>query len=136
MTDEAASGGLHIDGDWKAEAAREKELLAEKEAKERAPSPGEGASASGGFVELVNLLTMHAAIALGGATGPTGETVPPNPASAKYHIDLLDVLREKTEGNLTDEENRTLSTVLHELRQHFVQAASAPVVPPPAEKPS
>ena len=41
---------------------------------------------------------------LGGFQGPGGERIPPNPDAAKHHIDLLDVLEQKTKGNLTDEE--------------------------------
>jgi len=34
MSDKPAEGGLHIDSDWKEEAAREKERLAEQEKRE------------------------------------------------------------------------------------------------------
>ena len=137
MTDKAESGRIHIDSDWKEEAAREKERLARQEEEERAKAAAKGGptGAPGGvaptFLELVNLVAMQAAVGLGGFKGPGGETVPPNPIAAKHHIDLLEVLKEKTEGNLTDDEKRALDGVLYELRMHYVQAASAP--PPPSE---
>ncbi len=120
MGDEESTGRLHIDSDWKTEAAREKEQLARDE--KAAPSAG-GAAEGPAFVELLNMLAMQAAIALGGYQGPGGESIPANPAAAKHHIDLLGVLEQKTQGNLTDEEKRTLDTVLYELRTQFVQAA-------------
>ncbi|MFQ5495647.1 MAG: DUF1844 domain-containing protein [Phycisphaerae bacterium] len=129
MTEESG-GGLHIDGDWKAEAAREKQRLAEQERREKQRGAAKPTDAPA-FLELINLLAMHAAISLGGGQSATGEAVPANPMAAKHHIDLLDVLRQKTEGNLTDEEQRTLDAVLYELRQQYVQTVSAP---PPAPK--
>ncbi len=132
MTGEAADKSLYIDSDWKEEAAKEKEILAEQERTEKAEAavPGEGAPTA--FVELINTLAMQAAIALGGFNGPGGERIPANPVAAKHAIGLLEVLEKKTEGNLTEDEKRMLAGVLHELRMQYVQLVSAP--PPPADK--
>jgi hypothetical protein len=132
MSDEPSKGKLHIDTDWKEEAAREKERLAAQEKLERekvGAQPREGA----GLLDLVNLIAMQAAIGLGGAKSPDGTTIPANPEVARYHIDLLEVLEKKTEGNLTAEEKRVLSSVLYELRMQFVHVTSGKV--PPPEKP-
>ena len=134
MTDESASGGLHIDSDWKTEAQQEKERLAEQEKREQQKRAASGAPPgreAASFIELVNLLAMQAAVALGGLQGAGGENIPPNPAAAKHYIDLLEVLEKKTEGNLTDDEKRVLGTVLYELRMQYVQAAAPP--PPPGQ---
>lgn len=133
MSNDSTDGGLHIDSDWKEEAAREKERLAEQEKKERqekGPSGATGADAPVTFLELINLLAMQAAIGLGGFQGAGGERIPPNPMAAKHHIDLLEILENKTEGNLTDDEKRTLESVLYELRMQYVQTVTAP--PPPS----
>lgn len=138
MTDEAGSGRIHIDSDWKEEAAREKERLAQQEEAERAKaSADDGPTGAPGtvaptFLELVNLVAMQAAVGLGGFKGPGGETIPPNPLAAKHHIDLLEVLKNKTEGNLTDDEKQALEGVLYDLRMHYVQAVSPP--PPPSQE--
>lgn len=123
MTDETGKSGLHIDSDWKTEAAQEKERLAKQEQTSR---PAAGAEPAANFIELVNLMAMQAAIGLGGYQGPGGERIPPNPNVAKHHIDLLEVLEKKTAGNLTEEEKRILDGVLYELRLQYVQAVSAP----------
>lgn len=124
-----SEGKLHIDSDWKAEAAREKERLAAQE-KARPPADSQTAPA---FIELLNLLAMQAVISLGGYQGPGGERIPANPAAAKHHIDLLEVLEKKTAGNLSEEEKRALDSVLYELRLQYVQTVSAPrsAVPKP-----
>ena len=130
MTDKDSDSRLHIDSDWKTEAAEEKERLAKQEAeaaKEGGTSAPPGATS---FAELVNLLAMQAVVTLGGYQGPGGETIPPNHAAAKHHIDLLDVLDHKTKGNLTDDEKRMLNSVLYELRAQYVQAVSGGVAPP------
>jgi len=123
MTEQTTPGGLHIDSDWKTEAALDKERLASQEpVKGSAPPSAESAN----FIELVNLIAMQAAIALGGYQGPGGERIPANPIAAKHHIDLLEVLEKKTAGNLSEDEKRVLDGVLYELRMHYVSSVSAP----------
>jgi len=131
MSNEDSDSKLHIDADWKQEAAQEKERLADEEKKAKkegaAQPPGEM-----GFVDLLNLVAMQAAIALGGMKTPDGQQVPPNPQMAKYHIDLLDVLQQKTKGNLTPDEKRVLDQVVYELRMQFAQSTTGQAPPPAA----
>lgn len=138
MSDDPSQGGLHIDSDWKEEAAREKERLARETeaAASRAGDPGAGTEGPSLF-DIINLLAMQAAVGLGGMRTPDGQNIPPNLASAKHHIDLLDVLEAKTKGNLSDEEKQVLDNVLYELRMQYVSivnkgsggAASGPASP-------
>ncbi len=135
MSDDVSDGGIYVDSDWKEEAAREKARLAEQEStsKEPATKPGAAGEGSQAFLELLNFLAMQAMIGLGGYRGPSGESIPPNPELARHHIDMLSTLSEKTKGNLTEEESKTLEGVLHELRMHFVQQMGAGSMPPPTE---
>jgi len=115
-----------IDDDWKAEAQREKEKLAEDADK---PKP---TASEAGFSELVNLIAMQALAGLGLMAGPGGERIPPNPEMAKHFIDMLQVLDDKTKGNLTDEEAKLLDQVLYETRMRYVQmSGGAGAAPPP-----
>ena len=50
----------------------------------------------------------------------------PNLDLARHFIDLLAVLQDKTKGNLTLEEQRSLENTVTELRFRFVQAAGKP----------
>lgn len=127
MTDEPAPR-LQIDSDWKEEAAREKEKLVKQEQAEKAK--GEQGPGEAQFADLINVLAMQAAIALGGYQGPGGEQIPPNPAAAKHQIDLLGVLQEKTKGNLDPEDEKALEQILYEFRMQFVKSVSPTVVPP------
>lgn len=116
---------LHIDSDWKAEAQAEKERFAakaeEKTTETGVPAPGELPPAD--FKSLMGLLASQAIMGLGAYTDPqTGGVVIDLPG-AKFAIDLLGVLEEKTKGNLSAEEADEIAKVVTELRSRFVQVA-------------
>lgn len=116
-----------VDDDWKAEARREKERLAEQqEAAAREPMPQPS------FAELINLIAIQAMVAMGLVGGPGAERIPPNLEAAKHFIDMLQVLEEKTRNNLSPEEKRTLDSILYEMRMRYVQVAGGPMGPAPA----
>ena len=74
-----------------------------------------------GFETLVSYLSTTAMFQLGVLPGPGGERIPPDMVSARRTIDLMDVLQEKTRGNLTTAESRFLEDVLYELRLSYVE---------------
>ena len=41
---------------------------------------------------------------------------------AKYSIDLLQILKDKMRGNLTDEEEKLINAILYDLRMRYVEA--------------
>lgn len=136
MTEEPSGGGLHIDSDWKTDAAEEKKRLAQQEAEAKAKAAadsGTGAAGQVNFFELVNVLAMQAAVGLSGMAEPNGVKVPPNPAMAQHFIELLGVLAAKTEGNLSPEEKTLLGGVQDELRGHYVQLVTAGLPTPDAQ---
>ena len=49
---------------------------------------------------------------------------------AKFGIDILGMLEEKTEGRLTDQEREYLRQVLAELRMKYVKAGDEPPAEP------
>ena len=74
------------------------------------------------FEFLVSMLFTQAMSFLGQIPNPeSGETRVDKPM-AKHSIDTLDLLTEKTRGNLTDDESRMLSDALHTLRMTYVNA--------------
>jgi hypothetical protein len=74
-----------------------------------------------GFETLVTYLSTTAMFQLGALPGPGGERIPPDMVSARRTIDLIEVLQEKTRGNLTPAEGRFLEDVLYELRLSYVE---------------
>lgn len=51
----------------------------------------------------------------------SGEAADPNPVLARQTIDTLEMLHEKTRGNLDDEEKKLFEGLLYELRMRFVE---------------
>jgi hypothetical protein len=126
---ESEAPKIHIDSDWKAEAQRERERLAESEKAQQAAGAG-GQGAPGqmpepDFTAIVRMIATQALLYMGGIPDPeTGRAVVA-PEYARYHIDLLGALEEKTSGNLSDEEQKELEGLLHELRMRFVELMGA-----------
>jgi Domain of unknown function (DUF1844) len=73
------------------------------------------------FAMLVSYLSTTAMFQLGVLPGPGGEYIPTDFANASRTIDLLEVLQEKTRGNLTPQETKLLDEVLYELRMTFLE---------------
>jgi Domain of unknown function (DUF1844) len=75
------------------------------------------------FATLVSYLSTTAMFQLGLLPGPGGERIPADFPNARRTIDLLEVLQQKTQGNLTDDEAKMLEEVLYELRLSFVETS-------------
>jgi hypothetical protein len=130
---------IHVDTDWKAQARAEKEKLAKEAQKKTQPQqaqPGESPQAAGEeggadqgpqspFEALVSTLATQALFAMGAFPDPRSGQRYQNLPAARQQIDMLGVLVEKTEGNLTDEERQFLQTTVYELRSRYIQISTA-----------
>lgn len=77
------------------------------------------------FLHIVTMLMTQALVDLGQLPNPLNENKPKKDLNgAKYTIDLLGILQDKTKGNLTEEEQRVLSSTLADLRLLYVQAVN------------
>ena len=121
-----------IDEDWKKQAQQEKEILKEKEkaAKEQPVDEQDEAGERGPLPEaslagLINMLTTQALFSMGVLQVQGQEGREPDLELARFNIDMLDVLHQKTKGNLTEDEEGALTNTLNELRMGFVQIANA-----------
>ncbi len=146
MSDSANSDspGLHVDSDWKAQARAEKQRLAEQAAQNPASASGPppGAAATGvaaaaagqadpqrgqlppsDFKTMVSRMVTEAMMSLGMVPEPQSGRRVAVLDLARFHIDMLSVLEDKTRGNLDDEEAKLLSTALHELRMQYIQVS-------------
>jgi hypothetical protein len=137
-----------VDSDWKSQARAEKERLAagerqkaaEKQKKaETAPVAGAAGKAApqgaesgddrglppADFQALIGTLITQALMYLGAFPDPqTGRAIV-SLEHARFHIDLLSVLEEKTKGNLTEEEAQDLKQALYELRMRYIEISKA-----------
>ena len=112
-----------IDEDWKEEAQKEKEVLSaqEQDEKKEQPSQQTGPVPEGNFAALVSMLTTQALFALGLLQVEGQDKREPDLTFAKYNIDMLETLEEKTKGNLTDQEEKVLTDTLSQVRMAYVK---------------
>jgi hypothetical protein len=112
-------------------APRETPREAPRESPRRAPEPPpapapldfpeEPAELEGPtFYDLVAMMAEPVPIYLGDARLPDGQ-VATNLEMARLHIDLLEILHQKTAGNLTPQERAFLEDLLYRLRVRYVQ---------------
>ena len=66
-------------------------------------------------------LASQAMSLLGLAPNPVTGKTEKNLEQAKYTIDILEMLKAKTEGNLDDEETKVLMSLLFDLRMRYVE---------------
>ncbi len=141
-----------VDDDWKTQAQAEKQRLAEQVEKKAQPAAPAGADAGtsqaggaagaptreaaaeaqqerklpeAGFATHVNSMVTQAFMAMGGMEDPRTKQRMLDLDVAKYHIDTLVMLEEKTRGNLTDDEKRLIDQGLYECRLQYVHVAQS-----------
>ena len=136
-----------VDESWKEQAQREKQAPASA----GPVAPGKPGAAGGGqqpaperpqrsalggeempqaqFDLFISGLAMESLIALGDMPHPTTRRQAANLPQAKYLIDLIGILEEKTKGNLSVEEEQLLKDTLYQLRMRYL-TKSGGVAPP------
>jgi hypothetical protein len=111
-----------IDEDWKNQAQKEKEVLKEQqEAEAQMPEmpPAD-------FMGLVSMLATQAFYSLGliRPEDQKDQEIEPDFVMAKFHIDMLGMLEDKTKGNLDKEEQQLLKSTLDQARMLYVNLSS------------
>ena len=143
----------YIDESWKESVANEKEKLdsllgkgkqpgsnekKEESAKAASNQDEEAGSEAGpeqseegslSFLNYLSSLSYQAMIFLGLIPHPATNETEKNLEQAKFIIDTLVILRNKTKGNLNKKESDMLNTSLYELQMHYVELAQKEGVP-------
>ena len=89
-------------------------------------SDSPGAPPERSLVGLFMMLATEALIALGDAPDPVSGQQRRELAHASDIIDVLTLLRDKTEGHRSAEENRTLEDLIYDLQLRYVKAVKSP----------
>lgn len=76
------------------------------------------------FQVLVSTFATQAAVALGQIPNPVTSETEVDLRQAKFAIDLLQVLDDKTKNNRTKEEDEFLSSCLYQLRMVYIDKQS------------
>lgn len=132
-----------IDEDWKHQVEREKEELERKGRAEAgaatqtaaadqtaAGEPPEMRMPPASFEMLLTTLATEAMVALGQIPHPATGRPEPDLEQAKFFIDTIEILQEKTKGNLTPLEAQGLEDLLYQLRMAYVAVGRQ--APPPS----
>ena len=77
------------------------------------------------FSSFVVSIASSAMLHLGEAPDPVTGKREVNLAVARQTIDVLGVLRDKTKGNLEEDEGKLLDTLLYELRTKFLEVGKS-----------
>lgn len=101
----------NIDESWKETAQKEKDNL-KKEGKFIPPEPD--------FKFFITTLALQATIWMGEVVNPATNKKEEDLTQAKFIIDTLGMLRDKTKGNLNQEETTLLENILYELRVQYI----------------
>lgn len=126
MTNPEEPSRIIVDEDWKTQVEREKEALRNEERTDHSsdskkPEPGAYPPPPPASLEsLVSMIASQAMAALGLFADPATGEAETNRPLAKFLIDNLGVLEEKTEGNRSEEESAHLRDALHHLRMIYV----------------
>ncbi len=73
------------------------------------------------FVSILFTYVHTALIYLGDLPDPSGAAVPENLPGAQQMIDILELMQQKTKGNLTENEGKYLESALFDLRMRYLQ---------------
>lgn len=129
MPDEERLERKRVDEDWKERVDQEKSEPSPPAAAGPAGAPAVEPEASHAHGELptearfdifISGLSMEALIGLGDLPHPVTKKRDVNLPQAKYLIDLLGIIDEKTRGNLTPDETQLLSDMLYQLRMRYM----------------
>lgn len=108
----------NIDESWKEAAEKEKSEADLSKDKQEIPDFDVT------FTSFVTSLGLQTLIALGEIDSPVSGKKEENIAQAKFLIDTLDMISQKTKNNLTEQETEMLEGFLYELRMKFVTKQS------------
>jgi hypothetical protein len=78
------------------------------------------------FMQLIYMLHAAAMHQLGKVKNPLTDKVERDLAAAQSTIDMLEMLQDRTKGNLLPEEEKFLASVLMELRLNYVDEKGKP----------
>jgi len=99
------------------------------------PVPGPGGEPERSLVGLFMMLASSAVVSLGDAPDPLTGQRRRDLENAADAIDLLALLREKTEGHRSPEETQVLGELLYDLQLRYVNATKRSGPPPAPARP-
>ena len=81
------------------------------------------------FTQLISIFYSSAMVALGKIKNPATDKIERDLAQAGQAIDMLELIKSKTNGNLSSQQNRMLEAALTDLRLNFVDEKQKDSIP-------
>jgi hypothetical protein len=116
---ERSDSKIIVDEDWKTSVQEEKEKDTVKQPTQETKQQIPEAS----FNLFISSLATQILINLGEMTSPFNKKKEQDLDQAKFTLDTLQIIKDKTKGNLTDDETKYLDTLLYDLRMRYVEKA-------------
>ncbi|MCO6465682.1 MAG: DUF1844 domain-containing protein [Bradyrhizobiaceae bacterium] len=82
------------------------------------------------FLTLIQMFQLEGMVALGKMLNPASNEITRNLEHARYVIDILEILKEKTVNNLADDERRFLDQTISTLQLNYLEETDRPSAPP------
>ncbi len=108
-----------VDESWKSNVDNQKQEPVKEQAENSNFVPPEA-----NFVTFISSLSFQALIALGEMENPFSGKKEESLAQAKFVIDTLDMIKDKTLGNLGSDEASLLDNITYELKMKFTTKSS------------
>jgi len=107
-----------VDQEWKEQIEKQKQEAPREDPHQEAPEAAD-------FSFFVTSLAMQAAISLGQLPNPVSQKLEENLGHAKLIIDTMGMLKDKTQGNLSVDEDSLIDNLLYELRTQYLAKTKA-----------
>ncbi len=72
------------------------------------------------FIQLILQFQTSAMIGMGKLKNPVTDKIEKNLEAAKLSIDMIDMIKEKTKGNLSEDEERLITQISRDLKLNYV----------------
>lgn len=88
------------------------------------------------FNALIHSFQLQTMIQLGKIKNPMTDTIERDLSQAEISIDMIEMLKAKTAGNLTEPETRFIDAILAELKMNYVDEKNKDASKPAEAKPT
>ncbi len=76
------------------------------------------------FITLIYSLQMQAMMNMGKLKNPVTDKIEKDLEAARVSVDMIEMIKDKTINNLSDDENKIITHILSDLQLNFVEESS------------
>lgn len=78
------------------------------------------------LINIITMFTQQAWMAMGKLKNPVTDKTERNLQEASFYIDIIDLMRRKMSGNLSDDEEKFLDSSLSGLKMNYLEESNKP----------